>query len=329
MPKPKILGVSIGTPFIVTGTKNGGGPEVRVLSTAGKLLKSFDAYDKSFKGGINVSIGDINKDGYSEIITSTREGGIPSVHIYTAEGKNLKLDFNAYDATFRGGINIYAQDINGDGKAEIITAPMGGIAPTVRIFGLINGKMIRVYKDFLAYDKNFRGGVAVSAGDIDGDGKGEIVTSPTSKGGPQIRVFGIRNGQFTPITGGIMAYASTFRGGINSTVGDVNGDGKDEIMTGIVSAGGPHVRIFGVKSNKTIGLLSNGFMAYGTSFRGGISVAATDVNGDGKDEIITGVGGNSSPLIRIFDQTGKQVLKEFNAYSANYKNGITVAAGQL
>jgi len=324
---PKVLGQKAGTPFIATGTKNGGGPEVRVFTASGKMLKSFNAYDDKFRGGINVAIGDVNADGLSEIVTSTREGGIPSVHIYTADGKNLKLDFNAYDANYSGGINLAVADLNGDGLAEIVTAPMGGMEPKIRVFGYRNNKIIRVISDFLAYDKNFRGGVAVSVGDIDGDGKGEIVTSPTSKGGPQIRVFGLRNNNYTPITTGIMAYDPKFRGGINSCVGNVNGDDKDEIMTGIVSGGGPHVRIFGVGSNKQIGLLSTGFMAFDPAFHGGISVASVDINSDGKDEIIVGVGGNSNPTVRIFNQSGKQVSKEFNAYATSYKNGITLAGG--
>ncbi len=324
---PKILGQKAGTPFIVTGTKAGGGPEVRVLTTAGKLLKSFNAYDAKFRGGVNVAVGDINGDGRAEIITSMREGGDSTIKIFSPDGTGKKLDYFAYDKTYKGGVNITAADVNGDGRAEIITAPMGGAGPNIRIFGLKSGKMVRVISDFLAYDKNFRGGIAVSVGDIHGDGKNEIVTSPTSKGGPQIRVFGLQNNKYVPVGGSIMAYDAKFRGGINSTVGDINGDGKDEIMTGIVSAGGPHVRIFGVGSNNKLGLLNNGFMAFSPSFRGGISVTMVDVNGDGKDEIITGVGGNSNPTVRIFDQKGKQVLKEFNAYSTGYQSGVTIAAG--
>jgi len=323
---PKILGQTAGTPFIATGTKSGGGPEVRVFTTSGKLLKNFNAYDVNFHGGINVAVGDVNGDDRAEIITSMRQNGDSNIKIFKVDGTNLKLDYYAYDKTYKGGVNITTGDINGDGKAEIITAPAGGSVPTVRIFGLVNGKMVRILPDFLAYDKNFRGGVAVSVGDINGDGKGEIVTSPTSNGGPQIRVFGLSSAKYVPITPGIMAYAPTFHGGINSTTGDVNADGKDEIMTGIVSAGGPHIRIFGLGRDKKVGLLSPGFMAFDEKSRGGVSVASADINDDGIDEIITGLGGGN-PTVRVFSKTGKQVTKEFNAYSTSFQGGITVAGG--
>lgn len=204
---------------------------------------------------------------------------------------------------------------------------MNGGAPHVRIFGMRNGEIVPTTESFIAYAETFRGGIAISIGDIENDGIGDIITSPTSSGGPHIRVFGVRNRRYVPVTLGTMAYDPSFRGGINSTVGDVNNDEKDEIMTGIVSAGGPHIRIFGVGRSRTFELQSPGFMAYDPSSRGGVSVTSIDINGDGYDEIITGVGGDDSPLVRIFDAEGTQVSTEFMAYSGEYKGGITLATG--
>jgi len=324
---PKVLGEEVGAPFIVAGTKAGGGPEVRIFNTEGKLLKSFNAYDDTFWGGINVAVGDIDGNGTREIITSTREGGIPTIKVFDVEGNNLGWDFEAYDSAFRGGINIGVGDIEGDGPSEIAVAPMSGGSPHVRIFGLRDGKIVPTTESFMAYNVNFRGGIAISIGDIENDGIGDIITTPTSRGGPHIRIFGVRNRRYVPVTLGVMAYAESFRGGINSCVGDVNNDGKDEIMTGIVSAGGPHVRIFGVGRNKRMELSSPGFMAYDPAHRGGVSVTSIDINYDGYSEIITGVGGDGNSVVRIFDRTGKQVANEFMAYSENYKGGITLASG--
>ena len=124
-----------------------------------------------------------------------------------------------------------------------------------------------------------------------------------------------------------MAYAEDFRGGINSCVGDVNDDGKDEIMTGIVSAGGPHVKIFGVGRSRAMETLSPGFMAYDPASRGGVSVTSIDTNDDGYYEIITGVGGDDSPVVRVFDSDGYLLSPQFMAYSESFTGGITLAAG--
>jgi len=315
-------------PYIVTGVKSGAAPTVRVYTTDGRLINSFLAYAATMTSGINVAVGDINGDGINEIITSARTGGAPQIRVFDVNGTNLGWDFYAYDGNFRGGVNIAVGDIEGDGPNEIVTAPMSGGSPNVRMFGLRAGNIISTTENFLAYASTFRGGIAVSIGDIEGDGVGDIITTPISNGGPHVRVFGVRNNRYVPVTLGVMAYAETFRGGINSCVGDVDGDGWDEIMTGIVSAGGPHVRVLGVPAlNQGVSLESPGFMAYAVEHRGGIEVTSMDIDGDGISEIITGVGGDGNAVVRFFNSAGAQVASEFTAYASTYQNGITLASG--
>jgi len=311
---------------VVTGTKSGGGPEVRVFDTEGTLLENFDAYT-NWWGGINVAVGDVNGDGTNDIITSTRVGGIPTVKIFDINGNSLNLDFDAYDSAFRGGINIAVGDIEGDGMDEIVVAPMSGGGPNIRTFGYRNGAMVPVTANFMAYDVNFRGGISLSIGDLEGDGISEIITAPISGGGPHIRVFGMRNKVFVPVTLGVIAYAPEFHGGIVTTMADLNGNGKDEAVTGVYSNGGPHVRAIGIGSNGALSLANPGFMVFSNQFRGGVSVATLDIDGDGTEEIIAGVGGQDVGWIKIVDGQGQAQATTFQAYDSYYKGGVTVAAG--
>src|SRR5688572_16752669 len=61
---------------IVTGAGPGGGPHVRVIAgDANAELAGFYAYGAEFHGGVTVAAGDVNEDGYDDIITGAGPGG--------------------------------------------------------------------------------------------------------------------------------------------------------------------------------------------------------------------------------------------------------------
>jgi hypothetical protein len=123
-----------------------------------------------------------------------------------------------------------------------------------------------VQTQFFAFDTNFKGGINVASANIDGNttrNKDEIVVSPQSQGGPQIRIFN----NYSEVLGQFFAYDSTFRGGVNINAVDINKDGWAEIITGAGPGGGPHVRIFDME-----GEIINSFYAYDRNFLGGVNV---------------------------------------------------------
>ena len=86
----------------------------------------------------------------------------------------------------------------------------------------------------------WEGSTNLEQGDLSGNGAIEKVATMGPGGGPHVRIFssdGRLLGQFD-------AYDSRFHGGVNLAVGDVNGDGLAEIVTGAGPGGGPHVRVF-------------------------------------------------------------------------------------
>ncbi|PIR95063.1 transporter, partial [Candidatus Falkowbacteria bacterium CG10_big_fil_rev_8_21_14_0_10_37_6] len=168
------------------------------------------------------------------------------------------------DKSFRNGVFVAAGDIDGDGTDEIIAGSGKDSLPKIKVFdGYGNLK-----SEFFAYAENFRGGVNVASGDIDGDGTDEIIAGAGNGGGPQVRIFdakGVVKQQF-------FAYAENFRGGVNVASGDINQDGIDEIVTGAGQGGGPHVRVFDKDH-----ILLKGFFAYDNSMSGGVNVAVINV----------------------------------------------------
>ena len=68
------------------------------------------------------------------------------------------------------------------------------------------------------------------------------------------------------------------------------------------------------------------FLAYAPSFRGGVFVAAGDVNGDGIPDVITGPGAGGGSVVRAFSGKDGSLLNAFAAYGPGYEAGVTVAA---
>jgi hypothetical protein len=247
----------------------------------------------------------------------TEENNFNYVRISKNKGEE-ESRFLAFDSSFNGSVNFAVADLNNDNNQEIIIGAGVGGGPQVRIFDSSGN----LKNQFFAYDPKFRGGVNVAVGDIDGDGRKEIITGAGIGGGPHIRIFneqGELKGQF-------FAYDSKFRGGVDVAVGDINGDSRAEIITGAGVGGGPHVRIFNER-----GELQGQFFAYENNFFGGVKVEVGNIYGDktkDKNEIIVSPGAGRSPEIKIFNSYGQEI-KKILAYSENLKSGVNLSLGDL
>jgi streptogramin lyase len=253
-----------GIPDIITAPGPSGGPDLRVFDgVTGSLIMEFMAYDPRFRGGVNVAAGDVNGAGVADIITAPDQGGGPDVRVWDGETGKLIQEFMAYNPAFLGGVRVAAGDVNGDGHADIITAPGVSGGPEIKVFDGASGAVLA---DFYAYDPHFLGGVYVAAGDVSGDGHADIVTSPGAGGGPDVGVF---SGANFALTDEFAAYASSFQGGVRvAVVPDINGDGKADIVTAPGPNGGPDVRVF----DGTTAELLDEYYAYSPNFLGGVFV---------------------------------------------------------
>jgi hypothetical protein len=296
-----------------TGVALSGGNGVRI--DAGAALAVLRAYP-GFGGGTRIATGDLTADGGAEIVTGAAAGGGPHVRVLTAApGYAERSSFFAYDAGFGGGVDVATGNVDGTGRPEIITGAGPGGGPHVRIFSAAGSPM---GPGFFAYGSGFRGGVSVASGDLDGDGTDEIVTGAGPGGGPHVRIFSA-NG--APIGPGFFAYDAGFRGGVDVAVGDVDGDGKDEIITGAGPGGGPHVRLW--RGNGAS--MGPGFFAYSAAFPGGVRVSSL-AGSSGAARILTGPGSGGGPHVRLFNINGA-VLAERFGFNPAFTGGVDVALG--
>jgi hypothetical protein len=221
--------------------------------------------------------------------------------------------------------------VNGDGILDIITGAGAGGGPHVKAFALkFNGGQAAPQEiaSFFAYDPNFRGGVSVASGNIDGIGPDEIITGAGAGGGPHVKAFSrASDGTLTTLSS-FFAYDATFTGGVSVASGNIDGLGADEIITGAGAGGGPHVKAFSRASDGTLNTVSS-FFAYEANFRGGVDVGAMRATPTSDlSTVLTGAGPGGGPHVRSWNLTNPDMPQEqlsFFAYDASFQGGVAVS----
>ena len=245
-------------------------------------------------------------------------GSTPIVEIREPGGNTRNLQ--PFDSAFQGGIRSATGDYNGDGVEDIIvTAAQGGSGHVV----VYDGVTFNVLASFYSFP-GYEGSVNISAGDIEGDGRAEVVVAVASQGPSHVKAFG--TDVYKPNVS-FIAYPGYF-GGVTVAAGDVTGDGKAEIITGTMGGTTPHVIVFEVTSGIANSLYS--FYAFDPLYAGAVNVAAADLDGDSKAEIITGSGPGAASTIVVFKikPDGKaDVLRSFFPFGGTYLGGVSVGSG--
>lgn len=147
--------------------------QIKIFNSSGDLLQTKNI-NFSAKN-LSLSFIDLGGDGIQEILISGGLGDEPKVQIYRGD-LSLINEFLVYDKNFLGGVQVFGKDIDKDNKGEIVTVPGIGGNPHLRIFDGY-GKEKITNKSFI-FDKNFKFGLDIDLGDVDGDKEEEILVLP-------------------------------------------------------------------------------------------------------------------------------------------------------
>jgi hypothetical protein len=145
-----------------------------------------------------------------------------------------------------------------------------------------------------------------------------VVTGAGPGGAPHVRLF-LANGQ--PTTTSFYAYNPAFSGGVDVALADLDGDGRQEIITAAGAGGAPHVRVFDLGGQP---IDKWGFFAYAQTFTGGVHVGVSDVDGDGNQEIVTSAGAGGGPHVKVWELAADvpTTMRSFFAYDQNFLGGV-------
>jgi hypothetical protein len=317
--------------YFVTNTGNVPISNVVVVDDNGTPGNTADDFNPMFTGG------DTNSDNLLDV---TETWTYTASRIVTA-GQYTNIGKVTGEAA--GEMVMDSDPANHFGKCEpiIVIGPDKGnkSAPIVKLVNKNSGAVIR---EFYVYEPNFMGGVRIATGDLDGDGIEEIIVAPGQGRVGEVRVFtqnGVELTQFRTI-----AYGTSYKKGVEVAVGDVNGDGKNDIVT-TNSQGRTEVRVF-YNNHPSLDPIPNSpnvqFFVFPSNFKGGADVVVADMgtflNGatisatalDNKAEIIVGSGPGLRSTIYVYDVTGAPAIVDtILPLSNTFKGGITLSTARV
>jgi len=283
-----------GGPFVAIGDLNGDGkPDLAVASynAVSVLLGNGDGTfgaETEFAtgpGSTFVAIGDLNADGKPDLVTANG-GGYPSygstVSVLLGNG-NGTFGARADFSTGYGPTSVAIGDLNGDGKPDLAVAN-GGAYPW---FGNTVSILLGNGNGTFAGDAQFgtgRNPRSVAIGDLNGDGKPDLVTAnsgayPSSGPSTVSVLLGNGNGTFGAETEFATGFGPTFL-----AIGDLNGDSRLDLVTANSGAS------YNAPISTVSVLLGNGDGTFGAKSElatgpSPASVAIGDLNGDGKSDL--------------------------------------------
>jgi uncharacterized repeat protein (TIGR01451 family) len=160
-----------------TRARRGVAPVVRLLDpTSSDLITAFQPYEPAYRGGVHAVLGDLDGDGWPEIITAPGKGRIAEVRVFRVDVsdasdptvlRDATLTLQPFGPRYRDGLVMTSGDFDGDGLFDIAVARASG-AGDVRVFVSTptTAAPFRSYRSFRPGIAFGSAGIALAAADF-------------------------------------------------------------------------------------------------------------------------------------------------------------------
>jgi RHS repeat-associated protein len=124
-------------------------------------------------------------------------------------------------------------------------------------------------------------------------------------------------------------FPNSFTGGVRVAVGDVTGDGTADVVVGQGPGGTNQVKVYNGSTGHALNGTLGGFSAFTSAQAQGVWIAAGDVTGDGKADLVVGADGNVAPKAKVFSGANGSLVRTMDLSPLGLTNGVRVAAADL